>query len=49
MFLGLNWLKSHDLGFKRRNLGLNEIGKDQKTYDLIAVTVTDGLDLWAVG
>uniref|UniRef100_M1BHZ9 Uncharacterized protein n=1 Tax=Solanum tuberosum TaxID=4113 RepID=M1BHZ9_SOLTU len=28
--------------------GLNEIGKDQKTPDLIAVGVTDGLDLRSV-
>ena len=47
MFLGLNWLKSDDLGSKWRILGFKKVGKDHKTPELVVVGPNNDLD-WRV-
>ena len=48
MFLGLNWLKSDDLGSKQRILGFKESGKRPKDPELTDVGPNDDLDQRAV-
>jgi len=47
MFLGLNWLKHHDLGSKRRILGVQQNRKRPKDPWLNCCRVTDRAD-WRV-